>query len=215
MESERVFPGRERFFSFERPYKLVCNREDGERILAKVAAIEPIERMWAFDADSSVWFYYPAKVLSQIIDYSEGGKHEIEVPAALMAPPGNNSSLYHTHTTHDEQGIVDTLEQIKSATERAYATLVVQLPSAGDLYTCALASEEGYKDIRIVTRIGVTTVEFSPQKERTDYDVALSQEQLIQVIEKEGLLAGINAAVDIINLSFRPNFNVRFEPLNI
>ncbi|MDX1535895.1 MAG: hypothetical protein R3346_04010 [Candidatus Spechtbacterales bacterium] len=205
------------FFNFGRPYKIELSREDGERRLSQIADEAEAEYAWAFDNETSTWIYYPSKKFTENADYEAGEiSLRLEVPKKLLIPPSGDSDFYHIHPNYIEKRL---LENPKEGFDSKDVLQVKALiPSTEDLQTAVDLTKDGYKRLKIVTSIGVTTFSFDPEKAKDLKDgnapgVTISREDIKKWLEEDGLENAIKKALNQLNEHYDGVFVFSFEEL--
>jgi hypothetical protein len=212
-QAESLDDLRRQFLNLENVYEIQTSRETGERILAEIAETADREYNWAFDANSSTWYHYPAARHPDEIDVVRGGiKQGLTVSSELEVPPSNNSSHYHIHPDFGISTVLN-LEVAKDTT-RDYCEAVGQLPTS-DLPLSSGLTHNGYMDIRIVTPRGVTIVEclvkkLPPGQKSVDFpDLNIKREQINEFLKK-GVNDTILKMLDVMNRRYSGLFKFSY-----
>lgn len=128
-------------------YSVQSSRDCGERILAHMAMYSLVEYAWEFDPEQSLWHHFDGSTRYEAIeeDRSRIGFH---LANRHLIPIGQRSTMYHFHP---------------EKTPLKFKPLVPiriqnQLPSSDDVATTIKLIHHGYKDAKIVTISGVTTI---------------------------------------------------------
>ncbi len=134
----------------DQDYEALASRRVGELALSRLAPISYRDYVWSFDAQTEVWNHVLGGYV-EVIDQDESGdvisrSTEMAVPLMLVDPPSSDASFYHL------RGVAG-LGHLPAGVR-----LKNQLPSSSEVATCIVLGVNGYRDFRIVTPHGVTTM---------------------------------------------------------
>lgn len=201
----------EKFFSLEQPYRIQLSRKLGEANLADIARSAEREFCWAYDEDTSTWYYYPSIEHSESVSRLDGtSTFSVVIPRELVVSPSRSSVFYHTHP---DSVVAKLLSEPKEGwhTEE-FLRVSGQLPKSDDLE--AAVRMRGYKEFRIVTSAGVTSYQFHPENllagQKTLPNLSIPQEELYKSLVRS-FEDAVRKALDYMSEHYRGVFTFSFE----
>lgn len=152
------------FLQLEKPYQINLSREVGESFLSKLASESTREYAWIFDEEREIWHYHPTEKHNLRVNVEDGRvQHELWLPGEYEIPFGSDCVDYHIHPTHGMHELLKHEGVDKDGWSKVIMTAGNQLPSGEDFKSCAIRFKKGFKESRVVTPEGVTTIHFYPQ----------------------------------------------------
>ncbi|MFA6436612.1 MAG: hypothetical protein WC242_00640 [Candidatus Paceibacterota bacterium] len=204
----------EAFFELEHPYEIEQSREEGERMLQKIAVTAEREYVWAFDEATNTWYYYPCEFTVKVDENLNEVNHTARIPDELVYPPGELSYHYHIHP---DSVFTPLLKKEENSHKEDFYRVSNQLSKNEDLEAVAKLIAMGYKGFKVVTSIGVTTIEYHPerldqsQKKHILPGLKISFEE-IQKALKDGVTVGIDKILEKFTEHYKGVFVFKFEP---
>jgi hypothetical protein len=189
-------------------------RKEGEAYLAHLAQISDREYAWEYNADQEEWSYVPASDLILEEKRSTNGvttrRVGLTVPFGLFFPSGSESTIYHIHPRWayaDLQGEHVASLQLKN-----------QIPSGNDIGASIVLTQNGYRDFRIVTELGVTSLKYSDtaiasgnEKERELPRYSAKLEWIAGLLVGRGLHGAIEDVMADMNNTYAGQITLKYE----
>lgn len=204
--------------ALEKPYKVKASAKEGEKVLAKLAAKSELEYAWMFDEETSTWHYSPPQAQRLEINVAEGTTlNRVTSPDSYHYPPSQRTVDYHIHPTQSILTILSHEGMIKDGWEMETMLVNNQTPSAEDYIACARRHKLGVVSSKIVTPLGVTIIEFHPEKtDGVSFSMSLSLSRLdtIEALERvphDDMTHAIESRFAYINEKLEGVFTVSFQ----
>lgn len=219
---EGHFPSIEsQLLSLEKAYKVKASAQEGEKILAKLAARSELEYAWMFDEETSTWHHSPANARKLDIDVKAGStRNSLTFPDSYARPPSKRTVDYHIHPTQSILSILSHDGMIKDGWEMETMIVNNQTPSSEDYIACAQRHKLGIVSSKIVTPLGVTTIVFDPEKtDGTQFSMKLTLSRLetikaLEEVPHDDMTHAIQSRFSYINEQLEGLFTVSFEKIS-
>ena len=196
-------------------YVVEATRVVGERELARLAATSKYEYAWEYDENQGLWRHLPAhhhswnqrQFLGKVVGQSMG----LALVDWPPTPSSDNSTFYHTHPLHNYY-------KMRRNKNAASFSVQSQLPSSPDVKSSVIFSRDGFKDSRIVTALGVTSLALNLEMawESGKFNVKLpgigfSVEELAAQAKQNGAIATIENVLGQINSTYEGQLILGFS----
>ncbi len=201
--------------TFEEPRTISSTRIEGERFLSTLCTQSAVEYAWEFDDSHQAWKYTPG-VASQTVrqipwtNVIFSVKNQLKLAEHTLHPVGATSSHYHIHP------------DVNATMRRHWAPRAVgvqqQIPSTDDINFCTYVTSNGYKDIRIVTSFGVTTLTHNPDlieagTVRHFSSIKIGCKELQRVVDRQGVAEAISVTFGRLNEHYEGVYTFSFLQL--
>jgi len=192
-------------------YQVAASRKKGELKIAKIAETATREYAWNYDASRGVWYHQPGEYVEELGEDREIAR--LKVPAEMLTPPSSDASFYHNHSKFG------TLEN--KLGKELYAAKN-QIPSSDDITAALLLSVNGYRDFRIVTGLGVTTITVdkkllsavmkkAPTLRLPDVELPLTKD----LDAGQNIVTAVNNSLSFLERSYLGLSTIRFQELEL
>lgn len=201
--------------TFEESHTIGSTRIEGERFLSRLCTQSAVEYAWEFDDSEQAWAYTPG-VASQTVrqipwtNVIFSVKNQLKLEEHTLHPVGSASSHYHIHP--------DVNATIRSRWVPRALGVQQQMPSTDDINFCTNATSNGYRDIRIVTSFGVTTVTHNPDLIETGTirnfsSIKVGGKELQRIVDRRGVAEAISVTFGRLNEHYEGVFAFSFLQL--
>jgi len=198
-------------------YVVEAARVDGERELARLATTSKYEYAWEYDENQSLWRHLPAHHHSRnrrqflFLGKVVGQRMGLALVDWPPTPSSDNSTFYHTHPLRNYY-------KMRRNKNAASFSVQSQLPSSEDVKSSVIFSRDGFKDSRIVTALGVTSLALNLEMawESGKFEVklpgfAFSVEELAAQAKQNGAIDTIQNVFGQINSTYEGKLILGFS----
>lgn len=192
-------------------YQVDCSEETGERALAAISGAVDTEYAWAFDRKNESWYHFPSKATSSV-NYETGDiSYSFDLKATYEFPEDSEIILYHIHPIKEKKEICNRKADVDNI-ETIFDTQI-QIPTEKDMQDCASAYEQEILGYKIVTPLGVTSIEFHPERVKWWHrGIKISLPEDLFSTKKKDSKESVGAIIADLNKKLKGIFALSFKP---
>ena len=188
-------------------YSVYSSRIEGEKMLARIATNSKVEYAWEYDGQESVWHNFDG--LKRIYRRGWGSLMVgIIMNDEACLPRSPASTHYHIHPSKMKMW------------PRPLVPIDVlnQLPSCEDIQSTVDFTVNGYRDARIVTALGTTTIYAPAIIDKKDVfplkGFSISHKEIMEQLKSLSKNDTIHWILDRFNRNCDGAITFQFEPIN-